>query len=333
MGDGDDAMSALFPLDRSWAGDPLRPGLDTVAPAEMIAELSREDRERRVQALADLSERIVEDALAVYFQRHELTATCLLWSGGNDSNVLAHLMRHRATQVVHANTGIGIEATREHVRASAAAWNLPLIEREPEPQDRYESFVLQHGFPGPGQHGRMYERLKERTFESVRNQFNPNPHKQRVLFLAGRRRAESKIRAGNKATGQLPIPHMERKGSLVWAAPLSMWTKLDLNTYRSMYPDVPRNWVADLLHMSGECLCGSKARQGELEHLRTFFPDVAAYLDDLGARARANGVDPDKCTWGWGWDQMVKQRVSQRARLSDLCSSCPVNLFGSEQAA
>lgn len=321
---------ALFPLDKSWAGDPLNPGLDTVTPAEMVTSLSREDRETRVRALMALSERIVEQALATHFQKHELTAVCLLWSGGNDSNILAHLMRHRATHVVHANTGVGIEATREHVRQSAAAWGLPLIERQPEPQDRYETFVLQHGFPGPGQHARIYERLKERTFEAVRNQFNPQPRKQRCLFLAGRRRAESAIRSGNKATGRAPIPHMERKGSLVWAAPLSMWTKWDMNTYRLMHPDVPRNWVADLLHMSGECLCGSKARRGELEHLREFFPDVAAYLEDLGSRARANGVDPEKCVWGWGWDEAVKAKVSRRAKLSDLCGSCQIPLFEME---
>lgn len=319
-------MDTLFELG-DWAGDPLRPGRDTVTPLELVARLSPADRQSRVRALVQQAEDIVDEAIDRYFTHHERTGTFLMWSGGNDSNVLAHLMRRRATHAVHANTGIGIEETRQHVRDSASAWGLPLIEKMPPPGDDYETFVLAHGFPGPGQHNRMYQRLKQRAFNAVKREFNKDPHRQRVLFLAGRRRAESRIRGGNILTGQLPIPQMERERSLVWAAPLAMWHKLDLNTYRSMFPDVPRNWVADLLHMSGECLCGSKAKQGELEHLRQFFPHVATYLDDLGARARANGVDPDKCVWGWGWDQEVKQRVSRRARLSDLCGSCPVGLF------
>lgn len=310
----------LFELG-DWAGDPLRPGWDRPTPAELVAKLTRPDRSRRLAALIEQAHAIVDLAISEHFQRHELTAACLLWSGGKDSNVLAHLMRPRATCVVHANTGIGIEATRQHVRDHAAAWGLELLEFLPDPGDGYEDFVLEFGFPGPGQHHRVYQRLKERAFEKVQKRFNQNPHRQRVLFFAGRRRDESDIRAGRG--GQPPIPLTERRRSRVWSAPIANWTKLDMNQYLLEHPDTPKNWVADLMHMSAECLCGSKAHRGELDYIRQFFPAVAAYLDDLGARARANGVHPDLCVWGWGADSEVKQRVSRRARLSDLCGTCP----------
>ncbi|MBE1580494.1 phosphoadenosine phosphosulfate reductase family protein [Amycolatopsis roodepoortensis] len=296
----------LFELG-SWAGDATRPGRHTISPAELVAGLSRRDRERRVRALVDQAHEIVDEALHTHFVAHELTASCLMWSGGNDSNVLAHLMRGRVSHAVHANTGIGIEATRQHVRDTCRQWKLPLIEKAPAEKDSYERFVLAHGFPGPGQHDRMFQRLKERTFDAVRRRFNTDPRRQRVLFLAGRRREESRRRGGNAVAG---------------IAPLANWTKLDLNTYRAMHPDVPRNEVADLLHMSGECLCGSFAQRGELAHLRTFYPEVAAYLDDLGRRALANGVPPRRCEWGWGWNRTARSRTSGTASLSRLCGSC-----------
>jgi 3'-phosphoadenosine 5'-phosphosulfate sulfotransferase (PAPS reductase)/FAD synthetase len=311
----------LFPLG-SWAGDPLNPNRDTVTPGELVGSLTRPEREMRVRRLIAQAHEIADEAISLHLTKHTLTGVCLLWSGGNDSNILAHLMRPRITHVIHANTGIGIERTRQHVRDHAEAWGLPLIEHQPSEKDSYEQFVLTHGFPGPGQHPRMFQRLKERAFEAARNEFNPHPHAQRVMFLAGRRREESKRRGGNAATGTAPIPQIERKGSVVWAAPLSMWTKLDMNTYRLMYRDVPHNEVSDFLHMSGECLCGSYAAQGELDLIRFFFPTIADYLDDLGRRALANGVHPDKCVWGWGWNEVVKQRVNRRASLSSLCDSC-----------
>jgi 3'-phosphoadenosine 5'-phosphosulfate sulfotransferase (PAPS reductase)/FAD synthetase len=54
---------------------------------------------------------------------------CILFSGGNDSTVLAHMMRHRAQYAIHANTTIGIEATRQFVRDTCAGWELELLER------------------------------------------------------------------------------------------------------------------------------------------------------------------------------------------------------------
>ena len=97
-------------------GDPLRPALGCVTPAETVAALSEPDRRRRVVWLINQAHRILNHALTRHSGNHEITATCLLWSGGRDSNTLAHLMRTRVTHAVHANTGIGIDATREFVR-------------------------------------------------------------------------------------------------------------------------------------------------------------------------------------------------------------------------
>ncbi len=297
--------------------DLLHPDVVTVAPAELVGQLSTADRARRVTALTVQAHAIVDDAIYCHLDGRTLAGTCILWSGGSDSNVLAHLMRDRATHAAHANTGIGIEQTRQHVRDTCARWSLPLIEKHPPPGSTYRELVLDQGFPGKAHHWKMYQRLKERCLRQVRRELVTNARRERVLFLAGRRRAESARRSGMAGTPAIPLH--EREGSVIWASPIAMWTKLDLNTYRALHLDVPHNPVTDLLHMSGECLCGAFAKPYELDQVRDWFPEVAAHIEALEQEVLSTGRIPaERCRWGWG-DLKQVERLNRRARL---CSSC-----------
>lgn len=277
------------------------------------------------KAYAILNEAIEKHVLA---DKRRVAGIVILFSGGNDSTTLAHLFKGRATHAAHANTGIGIEQTRQYVRDTCESWGIPLIEKLPEEGATYRDLVLGRcvartgpnagtvlwpgGFPGPASHWMMYQRLKERALEKVRNELVSNPYKERVIFLAGRRADESGRRKGLAAKG--PI---ERRGSTVWVSPLVDWTKLDLNAYRRVHADVPRNEVSDLLHMSGECLCGAFAHSGELDEIAEWFPDFAAEIHALEAEVHASGVaPPERCHWGWG---AGKEKPS---KVGDLCSSC-----------
>lgn len=269
-----------------------------------------------------------------------------LYSGGNDSTTLAHLFRGEVTHFGHANTGVGIEATRQFVRDTCAGWDVPLLEqRLPEGQG-YRDLVLGRvlssrgetkgmpvfdgGFPGPAMHWLMYQRLKERSLRRIRARLVSDGRNERVVFLAGRRRQESERRKSRFGSGQLrPI---EREGSVVWVSPLINWGALDMNAYRRANPDVPRNEVSDLLHMSGECLCGAFAQREELDEIESWFPDDVAPIRKLEREAvTLGGVPPERCQWGWGADREAPSRVGR------LCSSCPSRfqgtLFGDAPAA
>jgi 3'-phosphoadenosine 5'-phosphosulfate sulfotransferase (PAPS reductase)/FAD synthetase len=248
----------LFDDAALFTGDPVNPDYDQVCPPTVIAGLTRPQREQRVTNLIIQAHHIVDQAWKIYAQGRMRAAWCVLYSGGNDSTVLAYLMRDRVDYAVHANTTIGIEETRQFVRDTCKAWGLELMERTAPIS--YRDLVLERGFPGPAMHFKMYQRLKERPLDEVRRELVSNSRKQRVLFIAGRRRAESKRRQN--------VPFYEADGSAIWVSPLAMWTKLDMNTYRLMMGDVPINAVSEKLHMSGECLCGSFAHPNELEELR-----------------------------------------------------------------
>lgn len=304
-------------------------GLDRLAATpEQVARLAKPEREQRVRELITEAYRIVQLAERNWIrdERRQVAAAVHLFSGGNDSTVLGHVMRPLLTHAAHANTGIGIEATRRYVRATSDAWGLPLLERRaPHDRDSYRAHVLAHGFPGSGMHHRMFQRLKERALEQVRNELVRSaggPYKARVLFVAGRRRTESEKRHD--------VPAIERKGSVVWASPLVNWTKLDMNTYRLMRlaigDPVPVNATADHLHMSGECLCGCYAKEGERAMLLAFAPDDMAEVLELEAAIADRDDIPDYAkTWGWSWDQQAvnrSRRKSSRRPVGFLCGTC-----------
>ena len=304
-----------------------------------VARMTRSQREDRVRLLVAYAHEQLRDTIRrISNEGYRLVGIAVLYSGGNDSTVLAHLFRNVATHAIHANTGIGVEATRVFVRETCKAWGLPLIEHHPPVS--YEELVIERGFPGPAMHWKMFQRLKERALRLARKDLVLNPRQERVIFVAGRRRTESNRRAA--------IPEAERQGSIEWLSPLAFWTTLDLVTYRLMQDEegdpVPTNETSAKIHMSGECLCGAFAKEGELDEIGYWYPEVRAEIEALEAKVLAAGNAPEwACRWGWGADKTAIQAM-RKAGLSDaeiaanfarsqsgrLCSSCAAAPSGGE---
>lgn len=305
-------MTELFSDTDLFTGDPLNPDFTQVCPPTVIADLTAEEREQRIRKLVEQAHTIVDTAWELAEGRMR-AAWCVLFSGGNDSTVLAHLMRHRVDHAVHCNTTIGIEATRQFVRDTCKAWNLDLIERTAP--TNYRDLVIERGFPGPAFHYRMYQRLKERPLDEVRKELITNSRQQRVLFIAGRRRDESERRKN--------IPLYEKDGSAIWASPIAMWTKEDMTMYRAIMArdgdPVPFNPVTDALGMSGECLCGAFAKPDELDRIEAWYPDTAAEIRQLEADVAAAGHKPPFCHWGHGQGKPTEKTGA-------MCSSCDFQL-------
>lgn len=312
------SREGLFTDNELFNGNPLQPDLKQVCPQSIIEQLTPAQRELRLERLIEQAHSIIDKAWEKHAAGRMRAAWCVLYSGGNDSTVLTHLVRNRVDYAVHANTTIGVEATRQFVRNTCKNWNLELLERTPP--NTYRELVLERGFPGPAMHYKMYQRLKERCLEQVRNELITDSRRQRVLFIAGRRREESKRRKN--------IPLYEPDGSIIWASPLAMWTKTDLVVYRQLREDVPFNPVTDHLGMSGECLCGAFAKPGELERIRCWYPDLADEINTLAGEVKNAGHKEPFCTWGHGQGKPPKA-------MGRMCSSCDINqqtLFGEEVA-
>ncbi len=258
--------------------------------------------------------------------------TYCLFSGGNDSTVLAHRCHDHYDALCYVDTGTAVEecngpSVLAHVQTVAALLDKPLVVMAAG--DAYRMMVLGgktlkrgaragttepgYGFPGPGQHGKAYSRLKERQLEAlVRDTKRGHRRSASVLLLSGVRRAESQRRATR-------MPLTER-GSQKFVNPLIDWSNKAVARYRTAH-QLPQSDVSALLHRSGECNCGAYASaQDERAMLSSLFPQTWGRIAQLEADAQARGIR--WCRWG-GYDLAGNRATdisTERAGL--LCQNC-----------
>lgn len=250
--------------------------------------------------------------LAAAVEEHDPSHVFALFSGGHDSLCSTAIAAEhpRFTAAVHVNTGIGVERTREFVRETCRAQGWPLIEKV-TPPGVYEDLVRRGGFPGPGAHLIAYTTLKERRLDELIREHKTHRH-DRIALVTGVRQQESDRRMG---TAQAVRRHKSR----VWINPIIDWLAADRLPFMERR-GLPRNPVVDVLHMSGECLCGAFAKPGELAFLAAWFPEVGERIEQL-QRLAAEAGQP--CRWGERPPERVPdEQMALPMELPPLCWSC-----------
>lgn len=213
-----------------------------------------------------------------------------LFSGGYDSLVACDVASQhpRFAGVVHINTGIGVDETREYVRDTCRALGWPLREYTPPPERDYTWLVRKFGTPGPGFHSYPYRYLKERQLEALTRDLKEGQNRlTNVCLVSGVRKDESQRRT-------LTAERISKTAGRVFVSSIFGWSKADVLDYRDRR-GLPRSEVVDTIHKSGECLCGAFAAPGELEELAVFWPRAAASIRIAEDVARAAGKH---ATWG-----------------------------------
>jgi len=259
-------------------------------------------------------------------KEHKPIAVVGLLSGGDDSLPACAIaaMHSSFSGMLHINTGIGVEQTREHVRTLCKSQNWKLWEYKATENTKangapdpiyYEKLVMRFGFPGAFGHGMMYNRLKERQmlrFERDLGASGRGKDKRRILYISGVRSQES---ARRKKTTEI----LQVKSRKIFLAIIHNWGREECGIARE-YFGLPRNPVSERLGKSGECLCGAFARKGELSELAFWYPDVAKRIKNLEMDAAIAGH-----TWGWEGQPPVKPRKPNVTKDLILCTSCLKN--------
>lgn len=291
-----------------------------VGAGEQVALLAGEDPDALVASAKD---------------RWAPIATYCLFSGGNDSAVTAHRCRDHYDALVWIDTDTAVPGVPDFIGEFARWIDKPL--RVVNTHGAFELLVLggrDHkddewagmGFPGPAQHGRAYNRLKERGIEQVLRETKVGrPRSAKVLFLTGVRRAESARRKKRKP--------LNKKRGQVYCNPLIDWTNGMMRAYREEH-QLPQSDVAALLHRSGECNCGAFAVAGEERAmLQSLWPEWwANTIGRLEAQAQAQGQR--WCRWG-GYDLEGNRAAAdpEDPEPGLLCDDCPQQLAFAERAA
>jgi 3'-phosphoadenosine 5'-phosphosulfate sulfotransferase (PAPS reductase)/FAD synthetase len=249
-------------------------------------------------------------------REHSLTAVYALFSGGHDSlsSTLVASQHESFVGAVHINTGIGVEQTRDFVRETCATngWSLEEVKA---PEGLYEELVLTRGgFPyGSQSHNAMLYYLKQKPlaawFKGIKGV--------RVGFVTGIRRHESVRRMG--AGISVPVRPDGRK---VWISPILDWSSVDCGRLIA-HRGLARNPVVDLLHRSGECLCGALAREREIHEIAAWFPEIAQRINALERECERRGIVAS--VWAGKSARRLdpgQQQLFAKADFAPLCTSC-----------
>lgn len=251
-----------------------------------------------------------------------------LFSGGHDSLCSTHIASGHPgfSGVIHCNTGFGIEKTREYVRSVCADRNWPLHELHPAEGEGYEDLVLKGriskttgkkiiGLPcGPKSHNTMLWYLKEKPLRKFIQGLKTH-RSERFGLVTGIRTEESQRRMG----ADMSVP-VKRNGAYLWLNPILDWEPTHKNSYMAEW-GLPRNPVVDLLHRSGECLCGALARREELADIAGWFPQMGERITDLERRTKELGIE-DRF---WAMQSPVhadQEELFDAGEMFPLCNGC-----------
>lgn len=243
-----------------------------------------------------------EEIIRAAIDKHDPVYAMVLVSGGYDSITNAHvsipILKKLGLDFViyHGDTTIGIKETRQYVVdfCKANKWQLE-IRKPPNRRDWYDETVKKFGFPGPTKfaHQIMFRRLKERAIKHfVTHEVKSKPYsRENVLLLSGVRKSESAIRMGY-ADAEI------KDDSRIWCNPIFWWNDAQVLSYRKE-KDIPVNMVKERLCISGECLCGSFANNGEYEEINRWYPEAGNQIYALWKEAKKAGHP-------WFWSEGPK---------------------------
>lgn len=241
----------------------------------------------------------------------EVSKLFALFSGGHDSLCSTKIAStHPKFQAaVHINTGIGIQETRQFVRDTCKEQGWPLIELFPDGKT-YRQLVLDKGFPrGPKSHNTMYYWLKQRQVRRLIREHKTHRF-DRIGLATGIRIQESQRRMA----AALSVP-VRREGAQVWLSPILDWSALQCSEFMAEQ-NLKRNQVVDLLHRSGECLCGALAHHTELKEIELWYPEAAGEIRKLQDECVERGL---KCS---RWATISSKQPNLNQKTLPLCVGC-----------
>lgn len=227
-----------------------------------------------------------------------------LISGGKDSLSTAQAL-HEAGKLegcVSFETGVSTPDWKPFVEKVCAERKWPLeFYKTPE---SYDDLVLEFGFPGPGRHKKFMDRLKGRCVRAFKK-VHPD-----AILASGTRGGESKRRE----IGTSPVSMWE---TMPIIAPIYDWSTEETWAF---FRDrgFERAPGYSTLQVSGDCLCGAFAREGEREALEFHYPALGERFRKLTEYLTPKRAVSGRHLWGWGWRQPVKKDKQTSA----LCVEC-----------
>jgi 3'-phosphoadenosine 5'-phosphosulfate sulfotransferase (PAPS reductase)/FAD synthetase len=302
-----------------------------------------------------------DDVVALARAEHEPVAVWCLFSGGNDSTVLAHRCREHYQGLAWIDTGTAVPGVAEFVAEYAEWIGKPLrvlhagdAFREMVMGDLvwWARFIAAHDRERGLSIRVFIDRERQRHGRASGGELGHPPHgfpgpgghgltywrlKGRLIEQLLRESKQDHPRSARvlflsgvrraesrRRSKRVGIERAPGK-SAVFGNPLIDWSNEDMVRYRRAH-SLPESNAAALLHRSGECNCGAMSSGDERGMLQALYPDWFAGIEALEAEAQAAGVR--WCRWG-GYD-IHGNRAGKitRREVGMLCESCESRQHG-----
>lgn len=215
----------------------------------------------------------------------------LAFSGGNDSRVLAHVMKPIFSEMPYQlelaaiETGLQMDGWKQSIIDFAEWIDLPVSFWTGEGRDYYGPYVSEFGWPGNSEHSKIQNRLKGRAYYKMMRQHRSGTagkmkaENKAVWILSGIRKFESRKRQ------LLKSPYSYREG-VQFINPIFYWTNAQVIDYIIDHniPDAPgAQW---------DCKCGATVKNADTEwhDIEQNAPCLREYLESL----------KNPMPWAWG---------------------------------
>lgn len=217
-----------------------------------------------------------------------------LVSGGKDSLTTAQALDEAGLLlgVVALETGVSTPDWKGFVQKTCdeRKWRLEFFATDVS----YDDWVRRYGFPGPSKHSWIMRVLKGRCIAKFKR-----AHPDGIL-ASGVRLDESVKRAGSVK----PVGMWENVPII---APIFDWTTEQ--TWEFFHDrGFERAPGYSTLQISGDCLCGAYAREGEADALQFWYPQLADRFYALGEEIKDKF--PNRCKWGYGYKKPITKRTA-----------------------
>ena len=257
----------------------------TVTPKSVRKPAAITAHKARSEDPADILTQVEEE-----FNRNKFYVLC---SGGKDSQTVCDFVNEQGklAGVAHVRTNIGLSMTTDFIEDFCQSRGYPCYIIDPNPKYIYVSTVLQHGFPGPGYHGKIMMQLKYRAMRDFAFSIDKRHH----CLVSGVRHYES---ARRMKTHKEAITN---DGNLWMCAPY--FYKKDEEVYKEF---ITKNLPISPAYkngfsISGECLCGCFADGiQEKDLIRKVDPKLARFIEWMEEGVREFGTAEARKYAKWG---------------------------------
>lgn len=225
----------------------------------------------------------------------------IAFSGGNDSRVMAHVIRSLGLpyelELVAIETKLGMDGWKQSVIDYSEWIGIPVSFWVGEGRDYYGSYVEAYGWPGNAEHSKIQNRLKGRAYRKMMlanrtgTEGQMKKRGESVWILSGIRKYESQKRM------LLKSPYSYREGAQ-FINPLFYWLNSDIEKYLQQHniPPAPgKQW---------DCKCGATVKNAaaEWEEIEEKAPCLRRYLESLD----------NPMPWEWGeFDSNTSKTLKQ----------------------